>query len=167
RNGAAHPLLGAFDRAVRHGFLRRRSFPALEGRPFRRCAEGPAAGAPQARRREGGEGGADAAGRDRPDPRCEGRAGRIHLSPERRESRRAGAAGALMAHLSSQEKDRYAKDGYVVPAWRFPERRISEMRAALDELIASNPGVRPEKLVSAHLENGSEGVKGSRAFLEM
>jgi ectoine hydroxylase-related dioxygenase (phytanoyl-CoA dioxygenase family) len=27
--------------------------------------------------------------------------------------------------------------------------------------------VRPEKLVSAHLENGSEGVKGGRAFLEL
>jgi ectoine hydroxylase-related dioxygenase (phytanoyl-CoA dioxygenase family) len=41
------------------------------------------------------------------------------------------------------------------------------MRAALDKLIADNPGVRPEKLVSAHLENGSEGIKGSRAFLEL
>jgi ectoine hydroxylase-related dioxygenase (phytanoyl-CoA dioxygenase family) len=41
------------------------------------------------------------------------------------------------------------------------------MRAALDRLIADNPGVRPEKLVSAHLENGSEGVKGGRAFLEL
>ena len=71
-----------------------------------------------------------------------------------------------MARLSSRERDAYARDGYVVPAWRFPERRIDEMRAALDKLIADNPGVRPEKLVSAHLENGSEGVKGSRAFLE-
>jgi len=41
------------------------------------------------------------------------------------------------------------------------------MRAALDRLIADNPGVRPEKLVSAHLERGSEGVKGSRAFLDL
>jgi ectoine hydroxylase-related dioxygenase (phytanoyl-CoA dioxygenase family) len=44
---------------------------------------------------------------------------------------------------------------------------MDEMRAALDRLIADNPGVRPEKLVSAHLENGSEGVKGGRAFLEL
>ena len=72
-----------------------------------------------------------------------------------------------MARLSSEERDAYARDGYVVPAWRFPERRIGEMRAALDRLIADNPGVRPEKLVSAHLEKGSEGVKGSRAFLEL
>ena len=72
-----------------------------------------------------------------------------------------------MARLSSQERDLYAREGYVVPAWRFPERKIDQMRAALDRLIADNPGVRPEKLVSAHLENGSEGVKGSRAFLEL
>jgi ectoine hydroxylase-related dioxygenase (phytanoyl-CoA dioxygenase family) len=72
-----------------------------------------------------------------------------------------------MARLSSRERDSYARDGYVVPAWRFSESRIDEMRAALDRLIADNPGVRPEKLVSAHLESGSEGVKGSRAFLQL
>ena len=72
-----------------------------------------------------------------------------------------------MAHLSAEERSFYAREGYVVPAWRFPARKIDEMRAALDKLIADNPGVRPEKLVSAHLENGSEGVKGSRAFLEL
>ena len=72
-----------------------------------------------------------------------------------------------MARLSAREREFYAREGYVVPAWRFPEGRIGEMRAALDRLIAANPGVRPEKLVSAHLENGSEGVRGSRAFLEL
>jgi ectoine hydroxylase-related dioxygenase (phytanoyl-CoA dioxygenase family) len=72
-----------------------------------------------------------------------------------------------MAHLSSQERSFYRDNGYVVPAWRFPEKKIDDMRAALDRLIADNPGVRPEKLVSAHLESGKEGVKGSRAFLDL
>src|SRR5580765_1351586 len=72
-----------------------------------------------------------------------------------------------MARLSADEKRFYAREGYVVPAWRFPARKIDEMRAALDKLIADNPGVRPEKLVSAHIENGKEGVKGSRAFLDL
>jgi hypothetical protein len=72
-----------------------------------------------------------------------------------------------MAHLSSQEKSHYLEKGYVVPGWRFPQQRMDGMRAALDRLIADNPGVRPEKLVSAHLENGKEGVKGSRAFLDL
>ena len=72
-----------------------------------------------------------------------------------------------MARLSKDERNFYAKEGYVVPAWKFPSRKIDGMRAALDRLIADNPGVRPEKLVSAHLENGREGVKGSRAFLKL
>jgi hypothetical protein len=72
-----------------------------------------------------------------------------------------------VARLSSAEKSFYAEKGYVVPAWSFPRARIDEMRGALDKLIADNPGIRPEKLVSAHLENGREGVKGSRAFLEL
>jgi hypothetical protein len=72
-----------------------------------------------------------------------------------------------MARLSSLEKSHYAEKGYVVPAWRLPEQKIDAMREALDRLIADNPGVRPEKLVSAHLENGKEGVKGSRAFLDL
>jgi ectoine hydroxylase-related dioxygenase (phytanoyl-CoA dioxygenase family) len=72
-----------------------------------------------------------------------------------------------VARLSPREKSDYAEKGYVVPSWSFPQRRIDDMRAALDRLIADNPSVRPEKLVSAHLENGKEGVKGSRAFLEL
>ena len=72
-----------------------------------------------------------------------------------------------MAHLSIDERNFYARQGYVVPAWRFPKKRIDEMRAALDRLIADNPGIRPEKLVSAHLENGKEGVKRIPAILEM
>ena len=42
------------------------------------------------------------------------------------------------------------------------------MRDALDALLRDNPGVRPEKLVSAHIEgDNGEGVRGSRAFLEL
>ena len=72
-----------------------------------------------------------------------------------------------MALLTRQEKSFYQKQGYVVPAWRISESKIALMRQALDRLIADNPGVRPEKLVSAHIENGNEGVKGSRAFLDL
>ena len=46
------------------------------------------------------------------------------------------------------------------------------MREALDRLIRENPGVRPEKLVSAHVVGrndgtNDEGVKGSRDFLDL
>ena len=46
RHGAAAPLLGAVDRALGHGVLHRRQVPALEGRPLRRRAARPDAGAP-------------------------------------------------------------------------------------------------------------------------
>ncbi|MBL8696905.1 MAG: phytanoyl-CoA dioxygenase family protein [Alphaproteobacteria bacterium] len=73
-----------------------------------------------------------------------------------------------MAHLTVDERARYVRDGWVVPKWRLPAARVDAMRASLDRLIADNPGIRPEKLVSAHIEGeNSEGVRGSRDFLEL
>ena len=72
-----------------------------------------------------------------------------------------------MARLTQGEQARYRDEGYVVPAFRLPARRVADMRSALERLIAANPTVRPEKLVSAHLEEGSEGVRGVREFLEL
>jgi hypothetical protein len=73
-----------------------------------------------------------------------------------------------MAQLSAEEIARYQQDGWVKPAWRLPPGRVASMRDALDDLIARNPGVRPEKLVSAHIEgDNGEGVRGSAAFLEL
>lgn len=73
-----------------------------------------------------------------------------------------------MARLSAEEIARYGREGWVKPAWRLPAARVDAMRAALDDLIARNPGVRPEKLVSAHIEgDNGEGVRGSAAFLEL
>ena len=69
-----------------------------------------------------------------------------------------------MARLTDDEVARYRADGWVVPTWRLPARRTDEMRDALDALLRDNPGVRPEKLVSAHIDgDNGEGVRGSRA----
>ncbi|MBI5277576.1 MAG: phytanoyl-CoA dioxygenase family protein [Burkholderiales bacterium] len=73
-----------------------------------------------------------------------------------------------MAHLTPQEIARYQADGWVVPSFRLPEARVSAMREALDDLVRRNPGVRPEKLVSAHVEgDNGEGVNGSAGFLAL
>jgi ectoine hydroxylase-related dioxygenase (phytanoyl-CoA dioxygenase family) len=73
-----------------------------------------------------------------------------------------------MARLSAPEIDTYRRDGWLIPRHRLPDGRVTAMRAALDDLIAANPGVRPEKLVSAHIEgDNGEGVRGSRRFLEL
>lgn len=73
-----------------------------------------------------------------------------------------------MARLAPEEIARYKEAGWVRPQFRLPEHQVAHMREALDELIARNPGVRPEKLVSAHIEgDNGEGVRGSRAFLDL
>lgn len=73
-----------------------------------------------------------------------------------------------MARLSAEEVRHYETEGWVIPQFRLPAARVGSMRAALDALIADNPGVRPEKLVSAHIEgDNGEGVKGSAQFLEL
>ncbi|TQV78466.1 phytanoyl-CoA dioxygenase family protein [Denitrobaculum tricleocarpae] len=73
-----------------------------------------------------------------------------------------------MPHLSPEDIARYRKDGYLVPRFRLSQERIAGLRATLDELIEANPDVRPEKLVSAHIEGkNAEGVRGSAAFLEL
>ncbi|RST51370.1 phytanoyl-CoA dioxygenase family protein [Variovorax sp. MHTC-1] len=73
-----------------------------------------------------------------------------------------------MARLSAQEIAHYQAEGWVIPQFRLPPARVAQMREALDALIRNNPGVRPEKLVSAHVEgDNGEGVRGSRQFLEL
>jgi len=72
-----------------------------------------------------------------------------------------------MARLSKTEIEAYQRDGIVVPEFRLPKERVDNLVAALDRVIANNPGVRPEKLVSIHVEKNAEGIDGSRAFLDL
>ena len=73
-----------------------------------------------------------------------------------------------MARLSDSEAGRYREQGYVVPAYRLEPKWVRRMQEALDALIAANPGVRPEKLVSAHISGqNDEGVRGVSDFLEL
>jgi len=70
--------------------------------------------------------------------------------------------------LSTEEIEHYRREGWVVPRFRLPPARMAAMVDALETLLHQNPGVRPEKLVSAHIEgDNGEGVRGSRAFLDL
>lgn len=73
-----------------------------------------------------------------------------------------------LPRLDAGEIAHYRAEGYVVPRFRLPAGEVDGLRGALDALIRDNPGVRPEKLVSAHIagDNG-EGVRGSAAFLAL
>ena len=73
-----------------------------------------------------------------------------------------------MARLHEDEVAHYRREGWVVPRFRLPPARVAAMVDALESLLRQNPGVRPEKLVSAHIEgDNGEGVRGSRAFLDL
>lgn len=73
-----------------------------------------------------------------------------------------------MARLTSNEIQTYRHEGWVVPSWRLPAAQVSAMVQALNTLLLQNPGVRPEKLVSAHIEgDNGEGVKGVADFLAL
>lgn len=73
-----------------------------------------------------------------------------------------------MARLSDAEVSRYREQGYVVPAYRLGASWVRRMQDALETLIAANPGVRPEKLVSAHIAGqNDEGVRGVADFLAL
>ena len=70
--------------------------------------------------------------------------------------------------LSKQEHANYAKHGYVVPEYKLPPPQLERLRLALDEVIASNPDVRPEKLVSVHIPGrNAEGIVGHQAFMDI
>jgi len=78
-----------------------------------------------------------------------------------------------MARLSTAEISFYQQQGWVIPRWRLPSEHVVRLSAALETLLRDNPGVRPEKLVSAHVEGEAdaganrEGVRGHRDFLAL
>lgn len=73
-----------------------------------------------------------------------------------------------MASLTAQETETYRKEGYLIPDYRLPAAQLKRLQEALDNAIAANPGVRPEHLVSIHVQGkNSEGVVGDNAFLEI
>ena len=73
-----------------------------------------------------------------------------------------------MARLQPDEITRYRTEGWVIPRYALPPARVALMAGALETLLRDNPGVRPEKLVSAHIEgDNGEGVRGNRAFLDL
>jgi hypothetical protein len=80
----------------------------------------------------------------------------------------AGSPGVETAGgLRADELATYRRDGLLVPDYRLPDAQLQRLREALDRLIADNPGVRPEQLISAHVaRGGGERVKGNAAFLD-
>ena len=77
-----------------------------------------------------------------------------------------------MATLTQQDIASYHERGYLIPRFTLSKERVDRLRTTLDRLLHDNPGVRPEKLVSAHVVGkgghaNPEGIKGSKDFLDL
>ncbi len=77
-----------------------------------------------------------------------------------------------MEVLSAAEVRQYHEQGYLLPSFRLDSPWVDRLHGALDQLLRDNPGVRPEKLVSAHLSGrdgqaNAEGVRGQDEFLAL
>lgn len=85
----------------------------------------------------------------------------------------AAPAGDVGTRLDPQHIAQYREKGFLVPPFRLGAARVIQLQQALETLLSLNPGVRPEKLVSAHVQaapgaaaNG-DGVRGVGDFLEL
>ncbi len=74
----------------------------------------------------------------------------------------------MQSILTKKEVTQYQQEGYVVPGFSLPQEMVHQLQITLQQLIDANPNVRPEKLVSAHIEGkNDDGVIGSKKFLEL
>jgi hypothetical protein len=63
--------------------------------------------------------------------------------------------------LSRTEIDSYRRNGYVTPNYRLPPDVLASLKSAVDSLIETNPDIRPEQLVGAHIKSSKDtGVRG-------
>lgn len=65
--------------------------------------------------------------------------------------------GSTETPLTPEEVMRYQARGFVTPRLRLPDDTLADLTAAVDALIAANPGVRPEDLAVPHVPGGASG----------
>ena len=75
-------------------------------------------------------------------------------------------ADRIKNHLGKDEIATYREQGLVIPRYRLSPEKLAWLREGLTRLIADNPNVRGEKLISAHVRRSAEGVQGNEVFFE-
>ena len=69
--------------------------------------------------------------------------------------------------LSQPEVDAYARDGQLTPQHRLSPELLGRMTRCIEALIATNPDIRPEQLVGAHIRKSDDtGVRGVDELLD-
>ena len=72
-------------------------------------------------------------------------------------------------HLMSQsEINHYHDEGFLIPQLTLEGSEIEELKHAVDRVLDANSGIRPEQLISVHIDRlNDEGVRGDQAFFEL
>ena len=68
--------------------------------------------------------------------------------------------------LSAEDIATFERDGLVIPGVKLPDDLMSRIGAAVDQLVADNPQLKPEQLGNPHLPTELTDVHGSDDFLE-
>ena len=70
--------------------------------------------------------------------------------------------------LSQSVINHYHDEGFLIPQMTLERSEIEELKHAVDRLLDANFGIRPEQLISLHIDRlNDEGVQGDRAFFEL
>ena len=54
--------------------------------------------------------------------------------------------------LSHSEKNHYHEEGFLIPQLTLEGSEIEELKHAVDRVIDANSGIRPEDLISVHID---------------
>merc|ERR1712232_159601 len=82
---------------------------------------------------------------------------RQRLGPPSHQNYFSRSCSTMVGHgVSDAELKAFKEVGWCVPSYRLPDATLLGLNSALERLTESNPGVRPEDLVNAHL-TGQEG----------
>ena len=68
--------------------------------------------------------------------------------------------------LSQSEINHYYDEGFLIPQMTLEGSEIEELKHAVDRVLDANSGIRPEQLISVHIDRlNDEGVRGDGLFL--
>ena len=62
--------------------------------------------------------------------------------------------------LSQSEKNHYHEEGFLIYQLTLEGSEIEELKHAVDRVLNANSGIRPEQLISVHIDRLNDEVSG-------
>lgn len=73
-----------------------------------------------------------------------------------------------MYKLKQSEIQQFHEEGFLIPKIALKNVEVEELKLAVDRVLEANPGIRPERLVSVHIDGlNNEGIEGDRTFFDL